>query len=192
MFDLGFLIFVSFIAALVGFVIGIGLHRSVGSDANKVRELNKALADAEEKSGEYQQHVAEHFSQTAVMLNELTEKYKDVHQHLASGADQLCRDNQGQSLLSPGSGAAIAGVAKAGAAASMLDEPLQPPLDYAPKSDTASVGTLAEDYGLEKIDLHQQTSADAEDPGAADATAANSTNKESNDSGTAPPNIRAV
>ena len=61
MFDLGFLIFISFITALVGFVIGIGLHRSVGSDATKLRELNKALADAEEKNNQYQQHVAQHF-----------------------------------------------------------------------------------------------------------------------------------
>lgn len=152
MFDLGFLIFISFITALVGFVIGIGLHRSVGSDATKVRELNKALADAEEKNNQYQQHVAQHFSQTAVMLNELTEKYKDVHHHLAAGADQLCRDNDGNSLLSHQhqTETSIASPRQASA------EPLQPPLDYAPKTDTDKVGTLAEDYGLEKIDLHQR------------------------------------
>ena len=186
MFDLGFLIFISFITALVGFVIGIGLHRSVGSDATKVRELNKALAEAEEKNNQYQQHVAQHFSQTAVMLNELTEKYKDVHHHLAAGADQLCRDHEGNSLLSHQhqTEASIASPRKADA------EPLQPPLDYAPKTDTDKVGTLAEDYGLEKIDLHQQAQ-DDEAGAAADAGATPEADNAEADSANQP-NIRAV
>lgn len=186
MFDLGFLIFISFITALVGFVIGIGLHRSVGSDATKVRELNKALAEAEEKNNQYQQHVAQHFSQTAVMLNELTEKYKDVHHHLAAGADQLCRDNEGNSLLShqQQAEASIASPRAPGA------EPLQPPLDYAPKSDADKVGTLAEDYGLEKIDLHQQTQGD-ESASTADPAAAPEPEETETDSANQP-NIRAV
>ena len=181
MFDLGFLIFTGFVAALVGLLVGISLQRSVGGNASKGRELNKALDEAKEHNQTYQSHVAEHFSQTAVMLNDLTEKYKDIHHHLAAGADQLCRDDQGHSLLSYNEDAAT------GAAAGASAEPLQPPLDYAPKTDTASVGTLAEDYGLEKVDLNQQqTAAGTNAEPNTVAEAGSEANK------AAPPNVRAV
>ena len=89
MFDLGFLIFTGFVAALVGLLVGISLQRSVGGNASKVRELNKALDEAKEHNQTYQSHVAEHFSQTAVMLNDLTEKYKDIH-HLILPSYYIC------------------------------------------------------------------------------------------------------
>lgn len=193
MFDLGFLIFTAVIAAVVGFLLGIVLHRSAGGAAGKVRELNKALAEAEEKNGQYQHHVAEHFSQTAVMLNDLTEKYKDIHQHLATGADQLCRNDDGQSLLSNAPIAGAAAEATTGQSA-QTREHLQPPLDYAPKSEADNVGTLAEDYGLEKIDLSKKTASGPTDPnestGANNTTAANS--DESDRIKPTPPNVRAV
>ena len=88
------------------------------------------------------------------MLNDLTEKYKDIHQHLALGADQLCRDEEGHSLLvdSPISDDI-----------NQANRPVQQPLDYAPKSSTANSGTLSEDYGLEKVNLND-TPTEANNP----------------------------
>lgn len=190
MFDLGFLIFTAVVSALLGLLLGYILLRVAGKDANKARELNKALEEAEAKNAEYQQNVAEHFSQTAVMLNDLTEKYKDVHHHLAHGAEQLCRDSNGQSLLQH---TAIAGAASASSSPEAINELPQPPLDYAPKSDSGNVGTLAEDYGLEKVDLHQQ--------GEAGETPANDTPSyipdgveglSADGKSTTPPNVQAI
>ncbi|MDG1937966.1 MAG: DUF1043 family protein [Pseudomonadales bacterium] len=181
MFDFSFLVFIGFVAAVIGLLVGIGLYRNVGGAENKVRELNQALADAEAKNKQYQQHVADHFSQTALMLNDLTEKYKDIHQHLALGADQLCRDENGQSLLLD---SVLSGE---GASPS---EPLQAPLDYAPKSDAANSGTLSEDYGLEKINLNQ----DAEDSDPSEEDFGNSSHDTEQDASLkqTPPNVRAV
>jgi uncharacterized membrane-anchored protein YhcB (DUF1043 family) len=179
MFDLGFLIFIAFVAAIIGLLIGIGLYRNVGGAENKVRELSQALADAEAKNKQYQQHVADHFSQSALMLNDLTEKYKDIHQHLALGADQLCRDENGQSLL-------LDSVLSGEGASS--SEPLQAPLDYAPKTDAANSGTLSEDYGLEKINLNQ----DADDADPSEQDYSQDESETDANARQTPPNVRAV
>jgi len=181
MFDLGFLVFIGFVAAIIGLLVGIGLYRNSGNAEQKVRELNQALADAETKNKQYQQHVADHFSQTALMLNDLTEKYKDIHQHLALGADQLCRDEHGQSLL-------LDSVLSDDASSS--SEPLQAPLDYAPKSDAANSGTLSEDYGLEKINLNQD--AEEADPTTADYSSASANTDQDSHIKQTPPNVHAI
>ncbi len=197
MFDLGFIILVGVASAIVGLIIGIGLHRGVSNAEIKVRELSKSLAKAEEKNAQYQQQVAQHFSQTAGLLNDLTEKYKDIHQHLAAGANQLCRDENGQSLL-------VDGPNRAGGEQHPLisDHPeiLQPPLDYAPKADNAQSGTLSEDYGLEKINLNEAPETRDESSvepvltdtytQSATTQAAEAANSSSNE--TSHPNVRAI
>ncbi|MEE3239700.1 MAG: DUF1043 family protein [Pseudomonadota bacterium] len=147
MFDLGFLIFVGFICSIVGILLGVGLYRNNTMSEKQAEQLKQQLSDEKAKNDAYQQHVADHFSQTALMLNELTEKYKDIHQHLALGADQLCRDEEGHSLLvgSPLSDNI-----------NQANRPIQQPLDYAPKTNTTNSGTLSEDYGLEKVNLHEK------------------------------------
>ena len=90
MFDFSFLVFIGFVAAVIGLLVGIGLYRNVGGAENKVRELNQALADAEAKNKQYQQHVADHFSQTALMLNDLTEKFCFNTMSNATNPPMLC------------------------------------------------------------------------------------------------------
>ena len=145
MFDLGFLIFIGFICSIAGMLLGVGLYRNNSMSHKQAEQLKQQLNDAKAKNDAYQQHVADHFSQTALMLSDLTEKYKDIHQHLALGADQLCRDEEGHSLLIDNPLAAESNEA---------DKPVQQPLDYAPKSNTENSGTLSEDFGLEKVDLN--------------------------------------
>lgn len=159
---IGIAILVGFSSALLGLIIGSILQKRLGSSESRVRELKAALETEAENQNRYKQHVASHFSETATLLNELTGKYKDIHQHLALGADQLCRDEQGQSLLA---GAAIELSRQGQAALSAQNEATeaapQAPLDYAPKSESDS-GTLSEDYGLEKINLHGDALNDAD------------------------------
>jgi len=157
MFDWGFVVLLAVLAGVLGLVLGIALHRGVSNAETRVRQLTRALEQANARNEDYQQQVAQHFSETARMLNDLTEKYKDIHQHLALGADQLCRDELGQSLLTDSPSNSTRSATQQ--AASNLDS-LQPPLDYAPKSDAAQTGTLAEDYGLEKINLSEQPTAE--------------------------------
>jgi len=100
---------------------------------------------------------------------------------LALGADQLCRDEHGQSLL-------LDSVLTDNAIAS--PETIQPPLDYAPKSDAANSGTLSEDYDLEKINLNQN--ADDVDPTEADYSSASTNTEQDAYTKQTPPNVHAV
>ncbi|MBT8149447.1 MAG: YhcB family protein [Gammaproteobacteria bacterium] len=172
MYETNVVIFVGVIAGVVGLLLGAGLHRGVGSSAAKMRNLKKELQRAEEQNRDYQQNVADHFSETASLLNGLTRQYKNIHDHLATGADQLCRDNAGQSLLA---GAAIElkiEERRADSTDETEQSQLQPPLDYAPKPGQAKTGTLSEEYGLEKVKLHEQSPAEPADTLAANATEA--------------------
>jgi len=160
MYETNVVIFVGVIAGVIGLLLGAGLHRGVGSSAAKMRNLKQELQRAEEQNRDYQQNVADHFSETASLLNGLTRQYKNIHDHLAKGADQLCRDNVGQSLLA-GAPIELKIEERAADTAEQTEQPhLQPPLDYAPKPEQANTGTLSEEYGLEKVKLHEQDGAD--------------------------------
>ena len=164
MYETNVVIFVGIIVGVAGLLLGAGLHRGVGSSSAKIRNLKKELARSEEKNRDYQQNVADHFSETASLLNGLTRQYKNIHDHLAVGAEQLCRDNHGQSLLA-GSPIELKIEERAGSEPELgADHPhLQPPLDYAPKVTKATSGTLSEEYGLEKVKLHEQAEGNAID-----------------------------
>ena len=86
----------------------------------------------------------EHFSNTATLLNTLTESYRDVHNHMAMGASTLC---QGQGPV------ALEKISSAPDAAEIPAElaDVQPPLDYAPKSSPNETGMLNEEFGLERV-----------------------------------------
>lgn len=165
MYQLEAVILIAALAAIAGLAIGILLHKTTSAAEESTRKLRKALAEAEDSNREYQQQVAQHFTATAHMLNDLTEKYKDVHHHLAAGADMLCRDEQGHSLLADDSHLKHQDTSTAIEQQAESDK-LQPPLDYAPKAEGSNNGTLAEDYGLEKINLHADSMAEQSDHGA--------------------------
>ena len=146
------LVIVAIFSALAGLIIGIGLYRSTSASADKVRELEKTLTSERESNLQYKSNVTQHYSQTASLLTDLTLKYKNIHDHLASGADQLCRDEHGHSLLSNSPLSLRIEEQNETSSNSNNSEPsIQPPLDYSPKGTETGVGQLAEDFGLDKI-----------------------------------------
>lgn len=153
MYETSDLIAAAILAALAGLVIGIVLHRSVGSSAGRLRDLEKKLAREKENNQQYKSSVTQHFTETATLLTDLTLKYKDIHDHLANGADQLCRDAQGRSLL-PDSPVKLR-IEERPDEQPTEEASVKPPLDYAPRQDTDSSGQLAEDFGLDKIRLEE-------------------------------------
>jgi uncharacterized protein len=78
----------------VGIVIGAALTKILSKNS-KSAELQLKLEEAEERYKSYQQEVAEHFQKTASLVNNLTESYREVHTHLATGAQTLAKDNAG-------------------------------------------------------------------------------------------------
>ncbi|MFK8047736.1 MAG: YhcB family protein [Halioglobus sp.] len=132
------------ILLFVSLGLGILIGRRMSPQGKKNRELETQLDQALQDKKSYEDDVVEHFSDTAVLLNKLTESYRDVHNQLAMGATTLC---QGQGPVS---------LAKIGGEAAKTEIPgnladIQPPLDYAPKSSPNETGMLNEEFGLERV-----------------------------------------
>jgi uncharacterized membrane-anchored protein YhcB (DUF1043 family) len=133
------------IAALVGgLCVGMLLSRRLSPDLRKQRELERSLDRLLQQQKDYQHGVAEHFTDTSKLLGRLAESYRDVHNHLATGAGALCDDEGGSilrripddSLAEPGTNPEL--------------EAVEPPRDYAPKPSPHATGVLNEEFGLDK------------------------------------------
>lgn len=127
---------------ILGVVIGLILGRLVWGRGAQNRRVSQQLDDLQNEYLRYQAQVNEHFMETAHRVRRMNDAYRDMHEHLANGASRLCSDGEWQDALDPA------------AFKQRLDytleasEGVQPPRDYAPKSDPEERGTLAEDYGL--------------------------------------------
>lgn len=132
------------ILLFVSLGLGILIGRRMSPQGQKNRELETKLDQALQDKKSYEDDVVEHFSDTAVLLNKLTESYRDVHNQLAKGATTLC-EGQGpvslEKIDGESAGAEIPG--------HLAD--VQPPLDYAPKSSPDETGMLNEEFGLERV-----------------------------------------
>ncbi len=143
MFTLSTLIVTTFVALLVGGALGAIVIKSVHPGEKQSRELEGRVKQAEEKLKDYQQDVSEHFAETSKLVNQLTQSYKEVHQHLADSALKLSNPDLSRQLIDAGNGKLL----------THDDEPeasdiTQPPRDWAPRTPD-SKGQLSEDYGLE-------------------------------------------
>ncbi len=129
---------------IVGIAIGYFLVGRINTAPNKVTELEQKLQDLQRNHAQYRDEVSDHFSTTAELVQQMTDSYKDVYQHLASGAQDLCSTDVASKLL-PANNENVFG-----AAAQDEDDDLQAPKDYAPRQNPNQTGALAEDFGLEK------------------------------------------
>lgn len=139
-------------AMVVGFaglalLIGVGVGWFLGSQRrpahrDAIQELETRLERAVEERSGYESEVREHFTRTAELLNRLTEDYRSVYQHIATGADQLC-DGE---VVVPAD--ALAAPDNNEIPPQLVD--VQQPLDYAPRKSPDEQGQLSEDFGLEK------------------------------------------
>ena len=76
---------------IVGLAIGTLLGRRISPQSQKSRDVERKLDQVLQDKKAYEDEVVEHFTDTAKMLNSLTESYRDVHNHLAKGAAELCQ-----------------------------------------------------------------------------------------------------
>ena len=118
-----------------GLILGAGLLYWLMPARRQGSRLIRERDEARNALNQYRNQVDHHFLETADLVNELTQTYRSVHQHLSRGAQTLCSE--------PGRKKAAA---KSLDAAFEPEAPLSQPLDYAPKAQ----GTLSEDFGLQK------------------------------------------
>ena len=121
----------------------LGMRRKSKRDV--IMDLEARLERAIESRADYEAEVAEHFATTAQLLSRMTQDYREVYNHLASGADSLCDGEvsmpSASTLLETiGDDQEVSG--------NLLD--VVPPLDYAPRKSPDEKGQLSETFGLDR------------------------------------------
>jgi uncharacterized membrane-anchored protein YhcB (DUF1043 family) len=142
------------ITLLAGLGIGLFLGRRTSSDGQRLRDAERKLDQLTQDKRAYEEEVVEHFTQTAALLNSLTDSYRNVHNHLANGAETLCHEGGPISL------GRLQGRADDAEIPAHLAR-IQPPLDYAPKSSPEEKGMLNEEFGIERGRNRDARDADA-------------------------------
>ena len=146
------MIWLTAIACLViGIVIGLIFSSRLNSSASRVQELENQIRDIKDNHLVYRDNVSDHFSMTADLVQHMTESYREVYQHLASGAQDLCSDEVASKLLPAGSDAVFEGNDDSKAASG-----LNPPKDYAAKQDPSQKGALSEEFSINKSISHNE------------------------------------
>lgn len=149
-YSLGILLTAAAVAAILGTILGWMAGRNTSAAAQKCRELTDKLEQLVQEKKSYEDEVVEHFTETAALLNNLTESYREVHNHLANGAASLC---QGKGPVS------MERLRNDRDPAEIPDNLVtpRPPLDYAPKHSPNEKGMLNEEFGLERESLTAAT-----------------------------------
>lgn len=131
-------------ALAVGMVIGVLIAGRLNASPSRIRQLENEIRQLKDNHSEYRNSVSDHFSMTAELVQHMTESYRDVYQHLASGAQDLCSSDVANKLLPTETDAVFEpqNTEEAG--------PLAPPRDYAAKQSPDQKGALSEDFGIEK------------------------------------------
>lgn len=128
-------------ALAVGAALGYFIYQYLHPAPRLNRELEQQLHTLQEEYKHHRYDVNAHFNRTTDLLDHLANSYREVHNHLASGAVDLC-DAGSVRILRP-----------LPDQSSVLEEQppvvVEPPRDYALKSPYGK-GVLDEDFGLEK------------------------------------------
>ena len=129
----------------IGVVAGVVFASRLNTSPSRVQELENQIRTLKDSNNEYRHSVSNHFSMTAELVQHMTESYKEVYQHLASGAQDLCTTEVANKLLPTESDAAFDIAGQESESAGLI-----PPKDYAAKESPEQVGALSEDFGIDK------------------------------------------
>jgi hypothetical protein len=135
----------------LGALIGAFLFNKFSPEQKKARDIVKHLHDQQEELKNYQQDVMHHFITSSRLLNQMSDSYAELHNHLATSADLLCGQNTITPIIQP--------IINTRTVEGELKDIL-PPLDYAPKTTPYDKGTLNEEYGLEKVHIDEPLTAE--------------------------------
>ena len=128
----------------VGVVIGVVFANRLGTSPARVQELENQIRQLKQEHSEYRDDVSDHFNMTAELVQHMTESYRDVYQHLANGAQDLCSTEVAGKLL-PASSTDVFDNSNEEETAGLM-----PPKDYAAKQNPDQKGALSEEFGINK------------------------------------------
>lgn len=127
-------------------------------------ELEQQLEATRTKLNDYQEDVNRHFLKTSLLFSKLTDNYRDVYEHLATGAQKLCNDKPHISALDlPDTKILSAAVAQT---AIPTDE--KPAAEAANPTSTEAAQDDAAHLGAESISASENTAAKTTETATAD------------------------
>ena len=134
----------SALSLAVGIIIGIVGARLLSANGKKTAKMEKHLTDTENKMNAYKQEVSQHFEKTAMLIDELNESYRNVHNHLADAAHSLSD--------APYNSTSIKTIPAKEHIEAITEQKITKdrvaPLDYAPKTSPLEPGMLDENFGI--------------------------------------------
>jgi uncharacterized membrane-anchored protein YhcB (DUF1043 family) len=81
---------VGILSFALGLVLGcIGAYLFLGRYSHTAK-LREELCELKEKFSDYRDQVTQHFMRTSELVQEMTQSYRAVYEHLATGARELC------------------------------------------------------------------------------------------------------
>ena len=135
------------LVALLAFAAGVVLTRhfspTTGNNTSESIELQKQLDKSNQQLKRYQQEMSDHFITVSHLTANVTQSYRQIHEHLASSAIRLASPEIGRQLLKSGGGDLSLHDNDGNPLIDLED--IQAPRDYAPK---VPGGVLSEEYGL--------------------------------------------
>ena len=133
------------VALLMGMFIGVLTSKLLATRHHDNSDLEKQVAEAGANLRAYRQEVSDHYVKTSLLVSELTESYRELHNHLAEGASDLLDTRGVQPLMR-----SIPSREQLDAIPEPASQRVLPPLDYAPKTSPSEKGVLDESFGLDK------------------------------------------
>ena len=84
----------AWMGSAIVFAIGGGAGFFIARQIKDKRtlELEQQLQATQSKLTEYQSDVNRHFLKSSLLFNKLTDNYREVYEHLATGAQKLCNE----------------------------------------------------------------------------------------------------
>jgi uncharacterized membrane-anchored protein YhcB (DUF1043 family) len=83
---------IAVLGVLIGIMLGSIITYLLVARNRKTHELQLELNQLTERFTEYRDQVTQHFMRTSELVQEMTRSYRDVYEHLAAGAQNLCGD----------------------------------------------------------------------------------------------------
>ena len=83
---------VGILCLALGMVLGSIVTYLATARYGRNRELREELNHLKERFTDYREQVTQHFMRTSELVQEMTQSYRAVYEHLASGAQNLCSD----------------------------------------------------------------------------------------------------
>jgi uncharacterized membrane-anchored protein YhcB (DUF1043 family) len=158
----------AWMGSVIVFAIGGGAGFFIARQIKDKRtlQLEQQLQATQSKLTEYQDEVNRHFLKSSLLFNKLTDNYREVYEHLATGAQKLCNEKPIPSALNlPDTKILSAAIAANPSAAAVNEEKSQTSVTAPEFAETAhrdpdhmsseATGELTEHLGVESIIDHQ-------------------------------------